>query len=92
MFIALSDYIKKEQNIVLLNKTLALLGKESNFKCDNNNVSFTVRKDCDKLYIDVINMNCFEDDEQEFTLTIYGEQIKDKIKVGQIKNYILDRR
>ena len=92
LFIALSDYIKTEENITLLKKTLALLAKESNFKCDNNNVSFTVRKDCDKLYIDVINMNCFDDDEQEFNLSVYGQNIKDKIKVGQIKNYILDRR
>lgn len=91
-FIALSDYIKKEENIVLLKKTLALLGQSSNFKCDNKNVSFTVRSQGDKLNIDVLNMNCFENNEEHFNLTIYGKKVSDVIKVGQIKSYIIDRR
>lgn len=91
-FIALTDYIKEEQDIAVLNKTLELLGEKSNFKCDNPNVSFTVRDDGKTIYVDVINMNCFDDNVEQFTLTVYGEKITDKIKVGQIKNYLLDRR
>jgi hypothetical protein len=87
-FIALCDYIKQEQDIKVLKNTLKLLGQKSNFKCDNKNVSFTVREFEGKHHVSVLNMNCFENNVEKFNLTVYGKSISDEIAVGEVKQYI----
>ena len=88
-FIALSDYIKCEKDISLLKKVLSVLGEKSHLKCDNKNVSFTVRAHNGKYVIDVLNMNCFEGNVEQFTLTVYGKTISGEIAVGEVKHYEL---
>ena len=90
-FLAFKDYIKDEKEIAILFKLMKKIGEEGQSFCDNNNVSFTVREDCDKYYISVLNMNCFENDEQEFNIEYKGHKISGKVKVGEILDYVIQK-
>ena len=82
---------KDEKEIEILSYLMKKIGEEGQSFCDNNNVSFTVREDCDKYYVSVLNMNCFEDDEQEFNIEYKGHKISGRIKVGEILDYVIEK-
>ena len=90
-FLAFKDYIKNEKEIAILSQLMKKIGEEGESLCDNNNVSFTVREDANKYYISVLNMNCYEEDEQEFNIEHKGHKISGKIKVGEILDYIIEK-
>ena len=88
-FIALKDYVEKEEDISVLKKVLEIVGEKSEWRCDNNNVSFTVREECGRYYVNVLNMNCIEDKSERFTIRFRGHVISDEIGVGEIKEFEL---
>ena len=89
--LAFKDYVKNENEIEIISYLMKFIGQSGNSFCDNINVSFTVREDADKYYLSVLNMNCIEDDIQEFNIAYKSHKISGKIKVGEILEYMLDK-
>jgi hypothetical protein len=90
-FIAFKDYIEKENDVKILSSVMDLIGKEGDIKCDNNNVSFTVRETQSEYLISVLNMNCIETADENFNITFKGKTFSGNVKVGEIKDFILKK-
>lgn len=91
-FIALADYVQTEQDTAVLRKVLQIVGEQSEWTCDNLNVSFTVREDEHDYYIDVLNMNCEESNSEAFCLKKNGKTLcAGFVAVGEIKHYQIEK-
>ena len=89
-FSAFTDYYDEHWSIDVMTHVLELAGEDGEFKCNNKNVSFTVREVSEKTFtVNVLNMNCIPDSIENFVLTIYGKTIKDSINTGEIKEYLI---
>lgn len=87
-FLALKEYVETEQDIQVLEKVLQIVGAESEWTCDNNNVSFTIHEDDETYYIDVLNMNCVENNSEEFSIERNGKTVyRSSVSVGEIKSF-----
>ena len=64
-----------------------IIGKQGDIKCDNHNVSFTIRETENEYIISVLNMNCIDDADEQFTVEFNGTNISGKVAVGEIKDY-----
>lgn len=90
-FVALKEYIKKEDDVHVLSHVLDMIGKQGDIKCNNNNVSFTVRKTDEEYLISVLNMNCLENSDEDFNISFNRQNISGNVKVGEIKEFILKK-
>jgi len=90
-FIAFKEYITNENDIKLISHVLEIMGKDGDILCDNNNVSFTVRHTEEKYYISVLNMNCVQNADEEFTINFKGRIVSGKVNVGEIKQFTIDK-
>ncbi|MBQ8254868.1 MAG: beta-galactosidase trimerization domain-containing protein [Clostridia bacterium] len=87
--VAFKDYIEKENDIKVLSHLMKVMGESGDVRCDNNNVSFTVRETESEYRISVLNMNCIEGADEEYTISFRGQTATGKIKVGEIADHIL---
>lgn len=89
-FCCFKDYFSKPWAIDTVAHLLEIVGNDGIIKCNNKNVSFTVRQlDEGKLKIDMLNMNCLPDAKEYFVLTVGDKEIADSIDVGEIKEYVI---
>lgn len=92
-FIALKDYVTTDADADVLRKALHIVGEKSEWTCDNNNASFTVRDDGEFFRIDVLNMNCLEGNCETFSVKRNGETLcKGTVVVGEIKHYDIEKK
>lgn len=87
--VAFKDYIENENDIKVLSHLMTVMGQSGEIRCDNNNVSFTVRETENDYRISVLNMNCIEGADEEYTITFRGHTVSGKIRVGEIADHIL---
>ena len=90
-FTAFKDYITDEKDVELYEKVMRTIGETGDERCDNNNVSYAVRETENEYRISVLNMNCIEGADEKFTIEYKGRKISDEIKVGEIREYVLNR-
>lgn len=86
-FTAFKDYIEKENDVKILSYLMDMIGKQGDIKCDNHNVSFTVRETENEYIISVLNMNCIDGADEQFTIEFNGKNVSGKVAVGEIKDY-----
>ena len=87
-FCAFKEYFAKQWAVDAVSYLLSAVGQQGEIVCDNQNVSFTIRKlENGEYVIHVLNMNCLPTATEKFTIRFYGETISDSIAVGEIKQY-----
>ncbi len=91
-FVAFKDYIEKENDVKILSFLLELIGKQGEIKCDNNNISFTVRENDGEYIISVLNMNCIENSIEEFNIQFKDLTISGTVAVGEIRDYLIKKK
>ena len=91
-FIAFKEYITHEKDVDLYKKVMRIVGETGNERCDNNNISYTVRETETEYRISVLNMNCIEGADEKYTIKYDGRKISGKIEVGEIREHILDKK
>ena len=90
-FIAFKDYVTDEKGVKLYEKVMRTVGETGDEWCDNSDVSYTVRETDCEYRVSVLNMNCIEGADEKFTIEFKGRKISDEIKVGEIREYILNK-
>lgn len=87
--VAFGDYIKNENDIKVLTHLMTAIGESGDTRCDNPNVSFTVRETESEYRISVLNMNCLEGADEEYRIIFRGHKLAGKINVGQIIDHVI---
>ncbi len=87
--VAFKDYIKNENDIKVLSHLMTVIGEEGDICCDNNNVSFTVYETENEYRISVLNMNCLEGADEEYSINFRGHKLAGKVNVGQIIDHVI---
>lgn len=90
-FVSFKDYVKKESDVKILSRLMEIIGTQGDIKCDNNNVSFTVRETEKEYIVSVLNMNCIEGFDEEFNIEFKGLTASGKVKVGEIKEFSFEK-
>ena len=90
-FVAFKDYITYEIDVALYEKVLKIMGETGEERCDNSNVSYTVRETENKYFISVLNMNCIEGADEKFTIEYKGQKVSGEIKVGEVLEFALNK-
>lgn len=90
-FTAFKEYAEEDWAVETISHLLEIAGEEGDFKCDNKNVSFTVREiEKNKFSVSVLNMNCVTGNKEFFNLKAFDKVISDVISVTEIKNYEIE--
>ncbi len=87
--VAFKDYIKNENDIKILSHLMTIIGESGDTHCDNPNVSFTVRETESEYRISVLNMNCLEGADEDYTIDFRGYKLAGKVNVGQIIDHVI---
>ncbi len=87
--VAFKDYIKNENDIKVLSHLMTLMGETGDTHCENPNVSFTVRETENEYRVSVLNMNCLEDADEDYTINFRGHKLAGKVNVGQIIDHVI---
>ena len=78
-----------ENDIKVLTHLMTAIGESGDTRCDNPNVSFTVRETESEYRISVLNMNCLEGADEEYRIIFRGHKLAGKINVGQIIDHVI---
>lgn len=90
-FTVIKEYVTDEKDVELYKKVMRIIGETGYERCDNNNVSYTVRETENEYLISVLNMNCIEGADEKFTIEYKGQKVSGQIKVGEILEFAINK-